>query len=775
MARTSKGSTPAAANVQALDNLNLDDMFDEGGDDLFDGLDIDLGNMDDITGGGSRLTADSVAGPLPVPGQDPASPEDASPQRRKTKRKSKAPLMYEDNDDDLVAEPPKKKRKGAKSVTKGKTDAIVLNDDSLRGIQANSKLKKTKGKSSASGAMVRTGSLDSTVAAAGQFGRRTGPFSLPKGRTKPPPRPDSKSKLSSQTHGGAHDPVTVASATFSALRQVLASHPGLKPNSSCGLSPSSTVFYPFLPSLPSDLAMKSRKVYVFLERIQSAFASMHGKGSTDSVDAAVKSDAIFKLVQEAFREPATSPDSASMDTSGRTDIVGNTIGAIRQTVASFDRTKFVGDLYAICELLKRQHDFLKQNLDNMEKWCKNNFADEDYASVYLPPKSKKRKASGISDDAILKSFNRRLLTVRVTCLGFKEPKTTMPLQAILPPQYGSVGQDTPSNSSMPKAKKKKVSRDSTKQIKSGSGVSVVNEKTLPYPDCKPPKRRKLVADILSCTARELEMRFQRRVDDRDQLVRRQETELKKLGDEDEIAIIHTTGMWRWVEKSGLFAPFTNKDVVERLGVLTQHRPLSFKDDLSKRIPLLERSDTNVQSSIDRLSSLLVEENISNDESDDEYHEDFESDHSHEDEFISNEATLDVSSLSFAERSAMHLEMVGLRSTSGSFLNRTHLLSTLANCDTMNGGAASAGGSDVEGVLLQMTSDLNKLESLNARRAAFLESLALSASNSSEGVKRRRDEEAATITQCQQLLKKNREHKSKPAKVKAAQDELALPW
>ncbi|GAX24247.1 hypothetical protein FisN_4Lh052 [Fistulifera solaris] len=764
MARTSKGSTPAAANVQALDNLNLDDMFDEGGDDLFDGLDIDLGNMDDITGSGGRLTADSIAEPLPIPGEEPASPEGSSPQPRKTKRKPKAPLMYEDNDDDLAAEPPKKKRKGAKSATKGKTDGIAMNDNSIRSSQVGTKVKKGKGSSSAPGATVRTGSAESTVAAAGQFGRRTGSFTLPKVKSKPPARPDPKSKMSSPSHGGVQDTANVASATLSALRQVLASHPALKPNTSCGLSPSSTVFYPFLPSLPSELAMKSRKVYVFLEKIQSAFVSMHGKGSTDTVNAALESDAIFKLVQEAFREPAQSSDAATMDTtSGRADIVGNAIGAIRQTVASFDKTKFAGDLYAMCELLKRQHDFLKQNLDNMEKWCKNNFAKEDYASVYLPPKSKKRKASEISDETILRSFKKRLLKVRVTCVGFRESKTTT-LQAVLPIQFGPVGQEAPTNTSSPKSKKKKAANETTKPVKSGSGLPVVNEKTLPYADCKPLKRRKLVADILSCTARELEMRFQRRIDDRDQLVRRQETELKKVVDEDEIPIVHSAGMWRWVEKSGLFAPFTHKDVVDRLSVLTQ-QPLS-SEKSSQRTPLSERSDIKIQSSMDRLSSLLVEENISDDEGND-----FEPEYSSDDEFTNNEPSLDISSLSFAERSLIHLEMLGLRATSGSLSTRTHFLSPDAECDNLKGEPDC----DVESVILQMTADLNNLESMNVRRAAFLESLALSADNLSEGMKRRRDEEAAMITKCQQLLKKNREHKLKPAKAKAAQDDLALPW
>ena len=59
MARTSRNGAP---NVDALDNLNLDDMFADGGDDLFDGLDMDLGNLDDIAGSNNAnmAAADAV-------------------------------------------------------------------------------------------------------------------------------------------------------------------------------------------------------------------------------------------------------------------------------------------------------------------------------------------------------------------------------------------------------------------------------------------------------------------------------------------------------------------------------------------------------------------------------------------------------------------------------------------------------------------------------------------------------------------------------------------
>lgn len=774
MARTDRCSTSATpTNVQALDNLNLDDMFDEGGEDIFDGLDIDLGNMDEITGGGAFLTADFVTRPLPAPNEEPASPDSSSLQRRTTKRKSKAPSMFEDDDEAMVAGPPKKKKKGAKSLGKGqKTSGVAFYDEVSIGIQGDSKLKKATGKSPGSVAIVRTSLLDSTVAAAGQFGRRAGTLTLPKKRTKPSVRPEYKSKPSSHISIGTHDPAAITSATLSTLRQVLASHPGLQQSAFRGLSPSSTIFYPFLPSLPSDLAMKSRKVYVFLEKIQSAFTSIHSKSSTDSVTAAVESDAIFKLLQEAFRETAAIADPATSNTANRIDMIGNAIGVLRHTVASFDRTKLVGDFYALCELLNRQHDFLKQNLENMEKWCKNNFDDEDYASVYVPPQSKKRKASGISEDAVLKSFNKRLLKVRVACIGFKEPKSFSLLQALLPMQYVPIDHDSASYASSPKTKKKKMTDEILKQSKNCSSALVAKEQALAYTDCKPSKRRQLITGILSRAARELEMRFQQRVDDRDQIVRRQEIELKKMVDEDEIPVVHTAGMWRWIEKSDILANFTKKDIDDRLGVLRQHLPHYPEEKKLKGNRFLEkaRADSSFQSTMDRLTSVLVEENSSDDEFEHEYGVVTESDLSSENELINNDDSLDVAFLSFTERSTMHFEMLGLRAASASLRDKSHHFSNLAERD-----ASSTVESDVDSVLRRMNSDLCHLESLNACRAAFLESLACSPGYSLEGNKRRRDEEGAIIARSQQLVKKNRENKLKPGKVKATQDDLLLPW
>ena len=95
MARTSRGSVPSSGmDAHGLDNIDLDDMFAEGGDDFFggmDGMDIDLGDMDDITSGKEQSQAPPVEAPLAA---TQADPEPETPKRRKTKRKVKSPHFF---------------------------------------------------------------------------------------------------------------------------------------------------------------------------------------------------------------------------------------------------------------------------------------------------------------------------------------------------------------------------------------------------------------------------------------------------------------------------------------------------------------------------------------------------------------------------------------------------------------------------------------------------------------------------------------------------------
>ena len=137
MARTSRGGVPAN-NVDALDNLDLDDMFTAGGDALFEGLDLDMGNMDEITTDEKKEKDAAAAASAPAPA-------DAVPTRRKTKRKTTAPTFFDDLDDDSADhEPVKKKKRGSKASTtkkgRGKKGATAAEATS----KGNKKSKASK-------------------------------------------------------------------------------------------------------------------------------------------------------------------------------------------------------------------------------------------------------------------------------------------------------------------------------------------------------------------------------------------------------------------------------------------------------------------------------------------------------------------------------------------------------------------------------------------------------------------------------------------------------
>ena len=105
MAKTSRNGAPATS-FDALDNIDIDDMFADGGDDLFEGLADDLGldQMGDITNDigssvaeegsntGANTEEDTVLPTAPAVADEP-------PKRRKTKRKPKSPILLDEEDD----------------------------------------------------------------------------------------------------------------------------------------------------------------------------------------------------------------------------------------------------------------------------------------------------------------------------------------------------------------------------------------------------------------------------------------------------------------------------------------------------------------------------------------------------------------------------------------------------------------------------------------------------------------------------------------------------
>ena len=83
---------------------------------------------------------------------------------------------------------------------------------------------------------------------------------------------------------------------------------------------------------------------------------------------------------------------------------------------------------------------------------------------------------------------------------------------------------------------------------------------------------------------------------------------------------------------------------------------------------------------------------------------------------------------------------------------------------------------IEDIAHRMSADLRALNKVNNARASFLESVARASLARRRDAKKRSSEELSLINRCQQLLKKSKDMKVKPAKPRVvARDEYALPW
>ena len=829
MARTNRNT--AANNVDALDNLDLDDMFTAGGDALFEGLDLDMGNMEDITENKASAPANPASAPSP-------EPSDTAPRRRKTKRKTTAPTFFDDLDDDEPEhEPVKKKKRTSKGAApkrggRGKKTAAA----ETTGSTASSKKAKSSKAVAAAATPANAGasegfSTPSGVAAAGQFGGRQkktiGSKSTTKGKNTKL-RTDIKARgvLPMAANRGATLPQGVpmpppAPAAAPPPAPATATVPKAKPmrpqSLFCGLGPSNSLFYPFLPALPSEVALKNRKVYALLERVHTSFTGYFGHGSGSSPPAipegsipAREEEAIFKLTQEAYKEDknaATHPTVAE-----RSQAIGSAIGAVRKTISLFDKTKLAQDLLAVCALLRRQHDFVKQNNANMERWCREHFNDEDFAAVYHDGK-KKRKAGaqpGAHEETpppepILSTFKVSQIRVKIKCTGFKEPKTA--LVATLPFDA--------KRAAALKTAKKKTETEGSPVV---GGVPPVSQATaaaiaaaaaadLNYSTQTPAKRRKVVGGLIARVAQTLESRENQKIEKRRQIINVQERKRKDVAEDTSVAVIHTAGMWKHIQESGYFEdPVADADLEERIEMV---RTIDMSTDRTEIVGSrtetthIEKNETEkvclTDRLTDRLIGLLVEEG---EESENGAGDNctVSSDESH---FDDTESLLDLSELTVDERAEIQLHMLGLVPNGGAVvddgakdpdLNGVKLTNEIEkdnfvhgtvsndlpqevpmNLATASSASAKQQGESIDAMVDAMKEDLQQRTGLINARATFAQKIARSNLETPEGATRRRQREASILARGAALLKRNKEAKSKAGKKAKQDDDLKLPW
>ena len=821
MARTSRGEP--GSNVAALDNLDLDDMFTAGGDALFEGLDLDMANMDDIANNNSNNNATNSttqAAATLSPSADSHAP------RRKTKRKTTAPTFFDDLDDDYTDEPAKKKKRTSKGAAtkrgKGKKGAAETTTTPKGGSTKKTKNSKTippQGPPNAGAVMTPP-----AVAAAGQFGGRQKKVlgsKAAKGK-------GTKAKAIAKSRQSLSSPFSTTPVN-AALSTTLEQNKALNYQSLfCGLSPSNTMFYPFLPSLPQEVALKNRKLYTLLERVHSSFVQQLAHGGAgastpttpraEGVTAASEDEPIFKLTQEAFKDDKNAPSSFSA--ADRVQVIGAAIGAVRKTISLFDKAKLAQDLLAVCALLRRQHDFVKQNNANMERWCRSNYNDEDFSAVYHDGKKKRKGTSSTlaldengHGDSVLSTFRVPVLKVKIRCTGFKDPKTA--LVALLPPDLSRVT----------------ILKSGTLMSGAGAGAAAVKGVSIHgaggfgatqagstafdvgYSFQPPHKRRKAVSALLARVAQSLESRRYLAVERGRQAISVQEKRRKDVVDDSDSPAIHTAGMWKYIQESGYFEDtITDADLQERINAI---QAMNAPPTNSSVVPFTEvlgsqRDGDDDESVTTRLIGLLVDEGESaGDES--EVNED-DDDVDSVDDSVSDDASndaLDLSDLTRDERVQIHLQMIGLgsvqllyrtpgeseRKSSGSLerlsINEKETPMDL-NKATDSSESVSQGvpqlvkpeaatpeteqGDSVDAVLDAMVHDLERTNDLILARADFARKLARLRLETPQAATRRKQREAAALARITALLKRNKEAKAKAGKSKSKQDDdLKLPW
>ncbi len=842
-----------------MDDIDLVVMFAADGDALFDGLDIDL-DMDDITGGtgggnsgsgaldtSNRSSTSSFsrrAVNRPPPPTLPTSPDiengedDLSRTRRKAKRKAKTPAFFEGDDDDYYDAPASKKKRKATSTSKAmaanaaalskkKTTAKVTQDDISLSLpvvvkppQAIPKGKNKATKSSTTGMpppVARTGPWVPTsssgngaqnVAAAGQFGNRqkqrasgTSFPSLPKGSGVP-----AAGVVSTNQGGRIINKLPLSRTTSEASTKNKSSsqqRPIFKAESTyCGLQPSPTHFYPFMPALPTEPVLKSRKVYGSIDRIHTSMVGhLHTPPTTSSgIRLAKEHEPLFLLLQEAFKE------EKSVAAALRLESIGISIGELRQTITSMDKNRITSDWYGVCSLIKRQHDFLKQNCDNMERWCRDNFSKEDFAEVYAP--SKKRKDNEVAATfSILKTFTKREIKVRISFTGLKDPKMTAYMVAVLPPLFlpnDLTTADETETKQPSNTKKKSQAPSSLASLHDGRVPELISPSSkvnpplpLSYANMKPPRRRKNVAEMITRTARELSKIQSLRIENTRKTIDRREAELQKISSQDSAQGIHTAAMWKWVELSGFFNDFSAKDVEDSLqdirSIAVPFGNGTTEDQTQSILKLGKGDDDNADdaSVYDRLQSLLVDVQSQDDNKSDCSTElvGFSDENIYETCIITE--FVDMSSLTLEERSCIILRNFGCTNVHATEevelpADRTELIS-LKKCkysedrrvqnkkDQQQQATIEKQSDDLDDVIASMKSELIHLEEINDERVTYLELAAFQYRRLRQDKALQSERETGLIAKCQQLMRKSKELKAKSVATIRKDDSLALPW
>mmetsp|Transcript_8578 Transcript_8578/g.13228 ORF Transcript_8578/g.13228 Transcript_8578/m.13228 type:complete len:746 (+) Transcript_8578:157-2394(+) len=742
MARTNRNSS-----LNALDDLNLDDMFEGGEDGLFDDLQMDIGELGDITNNDSAPS--SLAVP-PVPkglddmqfdllgdiGVDDGATSPVQEQdnlkkpKRKTKRKKKG-ITHFDDDDDADEEPLKKKRRANNKKTKGTTKKSKDQEPNQ---------SKSKNKSS-----VLERGTSGTVPLAGQFGGRkrgnqpmTKPSNKNKSKLVPGVIPSMANSAPYLKTGKANESIP---QTTNKRSRSTAEIPKPLETLFCGLHPSNSLFYPFVPLPPESSMKKCNKHYPNIDKMHAALAP-----TTPGPDI---EDSLMKLLML----------HDTMPTKEKKQLMSASVMTSRMNFTSLDRQQLSLDLKSIATLVKRQHDFLAQSLGNMERWCKKNFSGDDYRTVYGGEKPK----------PLIAQLTSPIVRVKIRCSGFKEPK--IPLIAHVPLPGAAV--KAPATTSSAMTKKKRPEPKSVIVEK----APIKDEVPLKYIDLPPKSRRKRIVDIMTKHAQVLEGKQVEREESRRKSMEKNSQMQQKVVDDDDLVQLNTTALWKWIGKTGRLADVSKDDVRDLLALEPEPSEdyTSFEESRRQNKPKRHLAD----SFSNRLQALLIDVNSDDDgnfngndnETDDEDEPIFNSTWESTNGASSDVTLLDISALTIEERAFIHLRSSGLIDASFPL----HAIVSEEDDEDEEDESSFSESYEFEDLIRRMKADLVDIDSLNNSRMKFVKNSANAHVVISQYRKQEEETNSQLIAKCNNLMKKQKETKRSARQKVQKKDEDWVPW
>ena len=798
-------------SINALDDLDLDDMFEGEQNGLFDELGMDLGELGDIANedmqsnntkattkrksqtpkgmddmqfdllGTGSIGVDDRGASFRTTHENDASSPVIKKSKRKVKRKTRdmSPFDDDEDDDDGVAMKKRRQTKKARTTVTKKTKGDVGAPTSI----SSPKTKKAKA-ASMPPATERNSSQGNLVAAAGQFGgrhKRTGYIALSKGTSK------NKAKAATST---VPPPVPVM-AEPPKIERVLEQYPSQplmlkrgrlqteisRPIESlfCGLHSSDT-FYPFMATLPPEASMKkSSKQYSSLEKINASLSSTAPGPDLD--------DAIVKLLM--LYDPVPTHDKKLL--------VSSSVHTTRKVVNAIDRQHLVIDLTSVSTLLKRQHDFLAQSLENMERWCKRHFSDGDYRAVYGGEKPK----------PILAQLTSPIVRIRIKCASIKESKLSALLIAHIPmpsaakpilphpsPHISSGNNKTnlllagssmgPPTSSIGVTKKKRVDASTlaaAAAVVHTNGGAMAEEAVVPYSELPPNSRRERILDLLTKHALRLETQ-QADVDEaRRKALEKQNNGLQKVVDDDDLVAVNTMTLWKWIDKSCYLSEFSEQDIRD----LLTYQPQIDDDSVFWAEAFTKKTKKPAKESLcEKLQSLLVE--VGTDSEDDDCEDENDDDgldslwESPNGTATETDGTLlDLSELTNEERAFILLRAAGLMDESRPPPESGGEEANSYNDNETDDNAGEEASSAFEDLILRMKVDLSQMDRRNNSRTAFLESSARAQLELSRLAKRQDERNSQMVAKYNQLAKKQKETKRSSRQKLPRKDADWVPW